>query len=263
MRVLDGFVELFAPLTIQGLLFGAWVLVMICVPIIRWVAGSGAERVGIAAGVLTQVLLVVSVLISEFRFWALVVIVGVPFLGWLSEVIGSRTGFPFGRYSYTDVLKPQIAHVPVLIPLAWLMMIPPSWAIGAVLAPGMPIVHYLIAAAAFTAWDLYLDPLMVTWGFWKWERKGAYLGIPLVNYLGWFAVAFFIALVFSAISRLAPVHLVAGVPEAPMVAVFVVTWILQFIGQLVFWKLRVSAIVGFLVMGLFVAATVARLAGVL
>jgi putative membrane protein len=234
---------------------------MISVPIIRWVAGQGAERIGIAAGVLAQVVLVVSVLVSEFRFWAFPIIVGVPFLGWLSEVIGSRTGVPFGAYSYTDVLKPQVAHVPVLIPLAWLMMIPPSWAIGAVLAPHRPLLQYAIAAGAFTAWDLYLDPQMVKWDFWRWKRKGVYLGIPVSNYLGWFAVAFVIALVFSMISRAAPVHLVIQVPKAPLVGVFVITWLLQFIGQMLFWKLRVSAVVGFLVMGLFVLATALRAAG--
>jgi putative membrane protein len=263
MALVQGFTVLFAPLSLQGILFGVWVLVMILVPVVRWVAGEGAERVGIAAGVIAQVGLVVSVLISEFRFWALPVVIGVPLLGWLSEVIGSRTGIPFGRYSYTDVLKPQIAHVPLLIPLAWLMMIPPSWAIGAVIAPHSPVLQYLVAAAAFTAWDLYLDPQMVSWEFWKWERNGAYLGIPVSNYAGWFGVAFLIAIIFSMISRAAPLHLVVQVPQSPLVAVFVITWILQFVGQMVFWKLRVSAVVGFLVMGAFVALAALRAAGVL
>jgi uncharacterized membrane protein len=103
---------------------------------------------------------------------------------------------------------------------------------------------------------------MVGWDFWRWERNGAYLGIPLSNYLGWFAVAFVIALVFSMVSRAAPFHLVTQVPQSPLVAVFIITWLLQFIGQMVFWKLRVSAVVGFLVMGLFVAATLLRAGGV-
>ena len=45
-------------------------------------------------------------------------------IGWTAEAIGSKTGFPFGAYHYTDRLQPQLLGVPLLIPLAWLMMLP-------------------------------------------------------------------------------------------------------------------------------------------
>ena len=51
-------------------------------------------------------------------------------LSWAAEVIGSRTGIPFGAYSYTDTLQPQVLGVPLQIPLGWLMMLPPSWAVA-------------------------------------------------------------------------------------------------------------------------------------
>jgi lycopene beta-cyclase len=51
-------------------------------------------------------------------------------LTWLVEAVGSATGLPFGQYSYTDNLQPQLAHVPLIIPLAWFMMLPPAWAIA-------------------------------------------------------------------------------------------------------------------------------------
>ena len=42
------------------------------------------------------------------------------------ERVGTRTGLPFGRYAYTEALRPQIAHVPVIVPLAWFGMGLPS-----------------------------------------------------------------------------------------------------------------------------------------
>lgn len=244
----------FQPVSLPAVLTGVWIVVMISVPIVRWIGGEGAEHIGIAAGVLAQVAAVVAALATSFGAATIVIVVAVPLLGWASEVLGSRTGFPFGRYRYTDVLKPQVAHVPVLIPLAWLMMMPPAWAVGALVAPGRPVLGWLVAAAAFTAWDVYLDPMMVAWDFWRWERRGAYLGIPLVNYLGWFVVAFAITALVALFGRVLGVPLVSGLPTAPLLLVFVVTWILMFVGQLAFWRLRASAFAGFLAMGLFVVA---------
>src|SRR5436190_1199972 len=42
---------------------------------------------------------------------------------WIVEHIGETTGLPFGRYTYTDVLQPQLfGVVPLAIPCAWLMV---------------------------------------------------------------------------------------------------------------------------------------------
>ena len=37
------------------------------------------------------------------------------------ERVGTQTGLPFGRYAYTGALQPQVAHVPVIVPLALVM----------------------------------------------------------------------------------------------------------------------------------------------
>lgn len=246
--------SLFVPLTPIGVAVGIWVVVMINVPVIRWVVGAGAERIGITAGVLAQVTVVIIVLAQSLGWWSLVVVILVPVLGWLSEAIGSRTGIPFGRYGYTEVLQPQVAHVPVLIPMAWLMMMPPAWAVGAALAPGSLVGGWLLAAAAFTVWDLYLDPQMVKWDFWRWEKAGAYVGIPISNYIGWFVVSFLITAVLSLLSRAFGVNLEQTLRTEPLILVFIITWLLQFVGQFFFWRLRVSAVIGFLTMGAFALA---------
>ncbi|MFW5689104.1 MAG: carotenoid biosynthesis protein [Spirochaetota bacterium] len=255
----DLILSVFSPLRPAGVLVGVWILVMISVPVIRWTLGQGAERIGIAAGVVAQVAAVVAAIAFDLGWYTVIVVVAVPSLGWASEVLGSRTGLPFGPYHYTDVLQPQLARVPVLIPLAWLMMMPPSWAVGSVVAPGSPLLQWLVAAGAFAAWDVYLDPMMVEWRFWEWRTKGAYLGIPMVNFVGWFVVAFAINALLALVGAWLGVSLVAGLPAAPLLLIFLVTWVLMFIGQMFFWRLRVSAVAGFIAMGIFVALLLVRI----
>ena len=52
-----------------------------------------------------------------------------------------------------------------------------------------------------TAWDVVMDPLMVRGGHWVWEMNGAFFGVPLQNYWGWWLtvfVTFALFLLFTA-----------------------------------------------------------------
>lgn len=111
-------------------------------------------------------------------------------LGWSAEVVGTRTGLPFGRYAYTDRLRPRVGGVPVLVPLAWFAMAAPARDVAhAVLGErSTPVGRIVAGAAALTAWDLFLDPQMTREGYWTWARAGRYRGIPLTNLVGWFLV---------------------------------------------------------------------------
>jgi putative membrane protein len=104
------------------------------------------------------------------------------------ERVGTRTGVPFGRYHYTPALRPQVVGVPAIVPLAWFAMAMPARETARLaLGPNDTTVRRVVlGAAALTAWDLFLDPQMVSEGYWSWQRRGAYRGIPLTNYAGWF-----------------------------------------------------------------------------
>ena len=220
---------------------GVWAFIMINVPILGWMYGEGGIKAGISLGVLAQAATVsLLLLLRTADGFNPLILAAIPVYGLLIEVIGSRTGVPFGDYRYTDELKPQILHVPVVIPLAWLMMIPPSWGIAAALAPeGSPVIQALIAGAAFMAWDLFLDPQMTRWNYWRWARPGGYFGIPWLNFFGWFLTAAIVTLL------LRPTNL----PVPPLVIIYLVTWFLQSVGQIVFWKMVGPGLVGSAVMG--------------
>ncbi|HKK49553.1 MAG TPA: carotenoid biosynthesis protein [Alkalispirochaeta sp.] len=225
-------------------MLAVWAVVMIAVPIVA-AFGKRGRIWGISLGVLAQVAVVVTVLGQSWNWREVVAVaIAVPGLGWFAEFAGSRTGIPFGRYHYTEALQPQIHRVPVVIPLAWLMMLPPSWAVAQVLAPDAGIlIRAVIAGYAFMAWDVYLDPHLTKWGFWSWDQSGSFEGIPVVNFFGWFLWA----TVISAISLgvLAPLPVVAG----PLVVVYTITWLLQAGGHFVFWRWPISGVGGFVLMG--------------
>jgi lycopene beta-cyclase len=244
-------------LSVPWLFLSAWVLTMVSMPIVRWTLGDSALRVGISAGVVMQIL---AVMIFLWQAWGaqrtLMVGTGTACLGWAAEWLGSTTGFPFGSYDYTPALQPQLGGVPLLIPLAWLMMLPPAWAVAGSWLHNRELpekarrpVFVVLSALAFTAWDLFLDPQMVGWGFWVWEQPGAYFGIPLVNFGGWLLVS---GLITALLGR-------EDVPMTPMLIVYAVTWGLQTIGQLFFWDQAGPALVGFIGMGVMLLPQLSRL----
>ena len=104
------------------------------------------------------------------------------------ERVGTKTGLPFGRYAYTGALQPQVAHVPVIVPLAWFAMALPAREVAhnALGEQSTTVSRIALGSAAMTAWDLFLDPQMVGEGYWAWARRGVYRGIPLSNFVGWF-----------------------------------------------------------------------------
>jgi uncharacterized membrane protein len=115
----------------------------------------------------------------------------------LFESVGVAIGWVYGPYHYTNSLGPKfLGLVPYLIPVAWFMMSYPSFVIADRLVPSAwkPWQRTLAVAAvgglAMTAWDLVMDPIMVSGGNWVWDVQGAYFGIPLQNFSGWWLTVF-------------------------------------------------------------------------
>ncbi len=115
----------------------------------------------------------------------------------LFESVGVTTGLVYGPYHYTDKLGPKfLGLVPYLIPVAWFMMSYPSFVIADRLVPSAwKRWQRLLAVAAvgglvMTAWDVIMDPIMVHNQHWVWDVNGAYHGIPLQNFWGWWLTVF-------------------------------------------------------------------------
>ncbi len=129
----------------------------------------------------------------------------------LFESVGVATGRVYGPYHYTTKLGPMFLDlVPYLIPVAWFMMTYPSYVIAArLVSPRGRLWRWRFGVAALgalvmTAWDLAMDPMMVAGGHWAWEVQGAYFGIPLQNFWGWWLTTFVTFALFLTLGRLTP-----------------------------------------------------------
>jgi putative membrane protein len=175
------------------------------------------------------------------------------------ERIGTRTGLPFGRYAYTSALRPQVAHVPAIVPLAWFAMGLPAreTAHAALGVHSTPTRRIALGSAALTAWDLFLDPQMVGEGYWVWARRGIYRGIPLGNFVGWFVTGLGVMAALEAL--LPPTTYVDGSADADVALVGEYTFmgVMETIGFARFFRDPVVAVVGGLGMLPIAASAVA------
>jgi putative membrane protein len=115
-------------------------------------------------------------------------------LGFLAEVIGVKSGWPFGRYVYTEVLAPNWLGAPLVMICAWFILLAYVQQL---------MIHFRLSALGkiglgslwMAGLDLLIDPLAAApFNFWTWLESGSYYGIPLQNFLGWFLVS---AVIFS------------------------------------------------------------------
>ena len=140
-----------------------------------------------------------------FIFMALCLAVGSFF-----ELLSLRTGFPFGHYEFTDLMGPKLFGLPILLALAYVGMGYLSWLValsGLRLHDRSPsgrdlFLAPLVASFAMVAWDLSMDPV---WAYidraWVWRDGGAYFGVPVSNFLGWFLTLYIFYQLFALYLR--------------------------------------------------------------
>lgn len=131
------------------------------------------------------------------------------------EKIGITTGFPFGRYFFTDAMGPKISGVPVFLGLAYLGMGYLSWVVASLIVgwqqrdlSGWRVVALpAFAALVMTSWDFCLDPVWSTIvRAWIWTGGGSYFGVPISNFVGWYGNIFVIYLLFALSLRGRPAN---------------------------------------------------------
>ena len=173
--------------------------------------------------------------------------------GLVAEAVGTRTGVPFGDYTYADSLGPKLASVPLVIPLAWAMMAYPCLLVGQRLAR-TALGAAVVGGGALAAWDLFLDPQMVEAGHWTWTGvRLAFPGapdVPVSNTLGWLTVAVLMVGVLQLLPR-------ERRDDRQPYALFLWTYASSVLAFAVFFGRPVTALVGGIGMGL-VAVPFAR-----
>ncbi len=138
-------------------------------------------------------------------------------LAFTAEALGVNFGLVFGHYYYTPALGPSLFGVPFLAALAWEPIIYAAFCLSDMLANRVagasasftrktsPVWAAAIGSLATTAWDMMIDPIAVSQGWWAWVNGGPYVpyvanGVPITNFLGWLLVAFVINLVYRQVA---------------------------------------------------------------
>jgi uncharacterized membrane protein len=179
-----------------------------------------------------------------------------------AEVVGVHTGVPFGSYRYAGTLGPSVGGVPLVVPLAWVMLGYPCLLLGRRLGRRLGrgsadtgrarMITALTGGWTLAGWDLYLDPQMVAAGHWSWLYPRPALpgvpGVPLTNYLGWLLVSLLLIAVLDRVLPRCP----AGLPVSVPVLVLTWTWLGSGLGNLVLFDRPAVAGWGLLGMGLTV-----------
>jgi uncharacterized membrane protein len=214
---------------------GAMALLQIAVPLTD-------DRAGLTTAVVVAFAATTTLLAAARWGWARAALAGAVVGGGtlVLEVVGSRTGWPFGDYDYGDDLRPTVAGVPVAVALAWWAMAVPAREVAARLASA-GWRRVALGAVALTAWDVFLDPQMVDEGYWTWDGGGPWRDVPLSNYLGWFLAS---AVVMVVLDRLLP-----GPGDDPTLLALYTWWaVLSTLGFLVFFGDPLVGVVGGLCM---------------
>lgn len=139
------------------------------------------------------------------------VFIGICLLvGNIFENLSVLTGFPFGHYYFTDVMGPKIFQVPIFLGLAYIGMAYLSWTLAGLILDenkgpltGIHVVTLpLLASFLMVAWDLSQEPVWATIvKTWIWRDGGAYFGVPLSNFLGWYFVAYILYQLFALYAK--------------------------------------------------------------
>ncbi|MBD3157287.1 MAG: carotenoid biosynthesis protein [Candidatus Lokiarchaeota archaeon] len=162
------------------------------------------------------------------------------------ESIGISTGIPYGSFHYAETMGFKILG---LVP--WSV----TFAFGPLLLGSMTVTTRLsqnaslaipASAIVLVLVDLVLDPAAVVLNIWVWSQPGAYYGVPLVNFVGWFITGTVASIIFHLLTR-ANSDKMVQMPRTIASSLFI---ILSFWSGFSLWKgLFVPLLVGILLIG--------------
>ena len=145
--------------------------------------------------VITFIILVKLADLISVTFSVIIIFILSYFIEWW----GVNTGFPFGYYSYTDVLKPMLNGVPLAITFAWFVVSANSLLAAKYFLKNIPVFTVICISAVFIlATDILLEPFAsFANNYWQWVDNK----IPLQNFLSWLAGGFIFSLLLEKIIK--------------------------------------------------------------
>ncbi len=229
----------------QRLLLAGSLGLVLCLPLVERASPGKAALQVLVLSVFLQLLVVLDQLHIAWGWWAMLRNgVALVVITWAAYAINLRSGYPFGTIQFSKALQPQVMGVPVLVPMLWLLMLPPAWAVARLATRKIQgclgrLGLVLTSELAFTGWGMYINALFLRLGWWSWRADAEWLGFPAVTLLGWGVVS--VLLTFALGIRRLP----AGV----LVSLYSLNWLLGLAVLLLMGVWAPATWLGFTVMG--------------
>ena len=106
-------------------------------------------------------------------------------MGFLVEMLGTNTGFPFGEYSYSSILGPGLLGTPFLIGVLWWVLLRSFNDVFSRISSNKTLIS-LATGLGMLLLDIFIEPVAIGLGFWEWQAAE----VPLENYMAWFVLSF-------------------------------------------------------------------------
>ena len=106
-------------------------------------------------------------------------------MGFLVEMLGTNTGFPFGEYSYSSILGPGLLGTPFLIGVLWWVLLRSFHDVFSGISSNKTMIS-LATGLGMLLLDIFIEPVAIGLGFWAWQAAE----VPLENYMAWFVLSF-------------------------------------------------------------------------
>lgn len=104
-------------------------------------------------------------------------------IGFLTELVGTKTGYLFGTYRYGANLGVKLVGVPLLIGCNWFMLtVVTASAANRLELPNSYKIP--LAALLMVGLDILIEPLASKLDYWHWKNDE----IPLFNYVCWYFI---------------------------------------------------------------------------
>jgi uncharacterized membrane protein len=137
-------------------------------------------------------------------------------IAWLSEFSSIHSGFPYGHYYYLDGTRGKeiwVLGVPLMDSISYVFLAYASYSLALLVYSPLRRLRWMVyvletnkirdslpvrvlGALLLVYLDIIIDPLALRGDRWflgriyGYPEQGAYFGVPLSNFIGWFAVGF-------------------------------------------------------------------------
>ena len=139
---------------------------------------------------LSLVLLLFGHTSSKSNFFKLLLPVFI--LGYLVELLGIFTGFPFGDYQYGEALGYKLSGVPAIIGVNWFLLVMGAGFFSKLVTESKGGQTFL-ASVIMVLVDFPIEHMASTLDYWHWAGND----IPFSNFIGWLFVSIIMQILFQ------------------------------------------------------------------